>query len=341
MGSFPKADADIKKLSEMVYAPVCTKALFAGIELEVFSELAEPKTHGEVAEKLGLHPDNTRHLLDVLTAIGLLEKNQGVYQNRELAGKYLVRDSDLFVGSHIRKYSIVAGFDDLDIVKWVKDGPGDEFEDKKGLEAEELYGDYAQIIKDNQRAGRAHDVAELVSSLPEFDSFKKMLDLGGGPGLIGMAIVERHPEMKGVIFDIPNMTQVALKALKEYNLEDRFEILSGDYMVDAIGEGYDFILASGALNFAKPDLDLIIQKIYDALNPNGVFMCIQEGMTEEKTDPREMVLGWLPSSLRGASEFSFDKGEISDAILRNGFRSVCKSTGDYFMGEMDIDIARK
>ncbi|MTI60058.1 MAG: class I SAM-dependent methyltransferase [Firmicutes bacterium] len=112
-------------------------------------------------------------------------------------------------------------------------------------------------------------------------------------------------------------------------------------MTDAIGEGYDFILASGTLNFAKNDLDKIIKKIYKALNSKGVFMCISEGLTNERTKPKEMVVGWLPSFLKGY-DFSLEQGEVSDVVLRNGFKNVYKRTANISqMGKVDIDIARK
>jgi len=52
-------------------------------------------------------------------------------------------------------------------------------------------------------------LAASNSELQEFTSFKKMLDLGGGPGLVGIAIVASHLNKKGVIFDRPAIIKVA------------------------------------------------------------------------------------------------------------------------------------
>jgi SAM-dependent methyltransferase len=346
MKEFLKADEDVKKLYDMVYAPMYTKTLFAGIELDVFSQLEEPKTYIEIAEKLELHPHNTKYFLDALASMDLLTKNRGLYKNGELSSKYLVRSSDFFIGTLIRIYSRVSGFDDLDILKLVKEGPNSGYENKSGLESQGIfsdygdYDDYIEMLKNSQRIGRAYDYTNIVASLPEFKGFKKMLDLGGGPGLIGMAIIKKHPDMTGVVFEASSVAGIAVETIKEYNLGKRVEVLVGDYMVDSIGDGYDFILASGTLNFAKQDMDKIIKKIYDALNPNGVFMCISEGLVNERTKPKEIIIGWLPSFLKGC-DFSLVQGEVSDAALRNGFKNVHKRTIDSFMGELDIDIARK
>ncbi|MTI60059.1 MAG: hypothetical protein FH762_08810 [Firmicutes bacterium] len=157
--------------------------------------------------------------MDVLTSIDLLEKDKGYYKNTALSSKYLRRDSELFVGDYLRTYSSTSSFDDINIIQLVKEGPNNDCE-KEGLEAHEMYGDYTEMLKTCQRVGRASEIAAIVSSLPEFARFKKMLDLGGGPGLIGMAIIKKHPNLKGVIFEVPNVAKVAEDSIKEYNLED-------------------------------------------------------------------------------------------------------------------------
>ncbi len=333
-------ESDANKLLDMIYAPMYTKTLFAAIELDIFSELKTAKLHNEVAKKLELHSDNTKFLLNGLVAMELLEKEEGLYKNTPLANKYLLRDSEWFIGDHLMVYHNGAGFEDTDLVKLVKDGPNGQAEGKEGLEAYAIFGDWAELMKTQQRGGRAKELSNLVSALPEFGGFKKMLDLGGGPGLICLSIVNKHPELKAAIFDTAEVGKVAMESVKEYGLENRVEVLTGDYMKDSIGSDYDFILAIGTLNFVKHEMDEVIRKIYNALRPNGVFMCISDGLTCEDTSPKNMVISWLPSVLKGF-DFQLRQGEVSDAALRNGFRSVYKQTISMLTGDMDVDIARK
>lgn len=83
----------------------------------------------------------------------------------------------------------------------------------------------AASIANYQRAVWAQKAVEIVSGLPEFPLFRTMLDLGGGPGLVGIAIVSAHPSMKGVIFDRPAVVKVAETFIKEYEIEDRIEVM--------------------------------------------------------------------------------------------------------------------
>jgi predicted TPR repeat methyltransferase len=72
------------------------------------------------------------------------------------------------------------------------------------------------MMADIERAGYAQKAAEIVIELPEFPSFRKMLDLGGGLGIIGMAIVDAHSKMKGVIFDLSPVVKETNKFIQEY-----------------------------------------------------------------------------------------------------------------------------
>lgn len=58
-----------------------------------------------------------------------------------------------------------------------------------GAESEEIWAQMAITAANYERSGIAQYTAEIISELPEFLSFRKMLDLGGGPGLIGISIV--------------------------------------------------------------------------------------------------------------------------------------------------------
>ena len=188
--------------------------------------------------------------------------------------------------------------------------------------------------------GTAQMLADTIEALPEFSSMQKMLDLGGGPGLMGIAALSRHPSMKGVVFDQPSVVNVTEEFITEYNLSDRMTTIGGDYLNDPIGSGYDLILASCTLNFAKGCMDEMIKKIYDALNPGGIFVSLHDGMCNEGTSPSVHVLNMMTSALSGYN-CSLEKGFIANAMLNAGFYSVRSQPVILDVGPFEIDIARK
>jgi cyclopropane fatty-acyl-phospholipid synthase-like methyltransferase len=226
-----------------------------------------------------------------------------------------------------------------DLSKLIKEGPPPPSQEAD-MSSEEIWAQFAVSMAKSERAGIAQQMAEIVSQLPEFPSFKKMLDLGGGPGIYAISIVAEHPSMKGVIFDRPSVVNVAETFINAYEMEGRMEIMSGDYNHDPIGYGYDLIWASATLNFARHDMDSLMKKIYDALNPGGVFISFHEGLTHERTLPDTHVLSMISKALMG-QDMCFDQGFIADSLLRVGFISVHSRTLDTDWGPMDLDIGRK
>ena len=338
MKNLPEVNLSFEELYRMLVAPIRSKLLLTGIELKVFNQLSEPKSAETVAEIIIAQPVNTGFFLDALAAIDLVVKKKGLYQNTPVTQTFLVEDSPTYLGqfftNQLQWHKPVLN----NLSMLVKEGPPPPSE--MGAESEEMWAQMAITMANYERSGMAQHLSKIIEELPEFPSFKKMLDLGGGPGLIGIGIVATHPTMKGVIFDRPAIAKVAETFIKEYEMEDRVEALGRDYTNDPIGEGYDLILASATLNFVKDDLDSFLKKIYKALNPGGVFISVHDGLTLERTKPGIMVISWLSMALTG-HDMGFDQGFIADSILRVGFKSVHSRTLDTPMGPMDLDVCRK
>jgi predicted O-methyltransferase YrrM len=334
----PRVDISFKNLYNMLMGQVRSKLLYTAIEWKVFNYLTEPKQAIEVARLIGGDPGNTRFFLDGLAACGLLEKKNGLYKNGYEAEVFLVEGRPTYLGKFFMHNVHLFGAEH-DLPGLIKEGPPPQSsQDDAG--SEERWARAAVYNANYERAGVAQYLAAIISQLPEFKSFQKMLDLGGGPGIIGMAIVDRHPTMKGVVFDQPEVVKVSQTFIKEYDMEDRMEVLGGNYFTDSIGENYDLILAKAALNFAKENINSVMKKIYEALNPGGVCVVVTDGLTHEMTKPEIMVLGWLPAAMAGY-DVAFEQGFVDDSMLRVGFKSVCSTTLDLPMGPMDMEVARK
>jgi hypothetical protein len=333
----PELENDYGKLYEMTFVPIRIKLLLTGIELKVFNHLSKPTSAETVAQAIHTHLGNTRVFLDGLAAIDLVNKKKGLYQNTSLAQTFLVEDSQTCLGQMLTfMASAHAPLENL--TKLVKEGPPPQPEQSRF--SEEMLAQSAVMMANIELAGDAQQMVRIVSELPEFSSFQKMLDLGAGPGLIGLSIVDAHPTMKGVVFDLPPVVKVAKTFIKEYGMENRMDVLGGDFNCDAIGEGYDLVVTCNSLQFAK-EIDSVVKKIYYALNQGGVFVSIFGfGQTHERTKPESLVLGLLPSALMGL-DTGFDQGYIADSMLRVGFKSICSRIVTSGWGQMELDVARK
>ena len=316
--SLPVIDPEIESICQLPYVAVKWETLKTAFKLDVFSHLSEPVEAGEVAARLSTHPENTEHLLNALTASGYLNKKNGRYWNKPLAEAYFTRGKDTSIAQALLYMDAWnQGVMNGEMERLVKEGP----KPLPDMTDEDLWEKAARININMTRAGRAQAIAGLVSSWPEFSSFSKILDLGAGAGVIGLAVTAAHPTLKCRLLDKPAVTKVAREVIAEYGLEDRIEVIGGDYVRDPLGEGYDLIMANYTLNFYRDNLDGIMTRVHEALKPNGLFLVTSDGLTEEKTAPELMVVGWLPVQLQG-EDMTFQWDDVPRAMFRAGFAQV-------------------
>jgi hypothetical protein len=330
-----------RPLWDLVYQSVKTNLLISGVNLGVFNVLTDWKDSKEVAELIKGHPENTSALLDALASIDLIKKSNGKYQNTPLSNTFLVVGKPTYIGGFVT-ISNLWNISSAEIMtQLIKDGPPPS-NPNATLGSMDLWAQILRSAGNSQRAGIGQTVARVVSQLPEFPTMNRMLDLGGGAGLIGICIVDSHPTMEGVIFDQPAVVQVADEFIKEYNMETRVKTMRGNYMTDNIGQAYDFVLASQTLGLAGNELDIVLKKVYNSLNLGGVLMTMHEGLTFEKTKPSSMVLASVGTVLRGSKEMRFfEAGETAEAMRQAGFKSIYRFPIELDCGEEEITIARK
>lgn len=337
----PKPDFGFAALAALPYEPVKWELLKTAVELKIFDHLQSRDTAEGIAAKISTHAANTGYLLKALVSLGWLLYTDGYYQNTPIAESFLTSDKDTSIGKSLLfmeswTSSILNG-GMLDLVRNGPPAPED-------LSDESIWEAGARASLNLGRCGRAQLIAAHAASLPEFPSFAKMLDMGAGPGIIALAVTAAHPSLDCVVLDQEAVCKVADEVIAEYGMEGRVKTVCGDYMNDSIGTNYDFIMASFTLNFYRDRLDEVLSKVFNALNPGGVFMVASDGLNKDKTAPTASVISWLSTCLRGM-DMSFERGLIANAMLRAGFVStqsqILNDAGQEAHGPMDIIVGRK
>ncbi len=335
----PKIQGSFQPLQDLLMKHAEAQILMAALELGIFTELTQGGSAEEIASTLGSDPGNTRHLLDALAASDLLVVSGGKFQNTPLADEFLVSGTPTFLGEYLKNTYPWYNVSPEIISRLVRAGPSVS-QMPVAVESEELWESQARSSKNYQRAGMVQIIVRIISSLPEYPAFTRMLDLGCGPGLMGIGVVLDHPTLHAVLYDQHAVATVAEESVREYGVGDRVSVRRGNYLTDPIGEEYDLILASMTLNFAPRDLDSMIAKLYGALRPGGILVTISDGLRDEGTKPESMVISMLKVNLSGRS-FGMPEVRIAGAMLRAGFVQVRGRAIYSPVGELDCEIAKK
>lgn len=308
---------------DLALASVQADALRVALELKLFRLLAEPMPADSVAERLRLHPNNTEQLLEMLWSMRLLERHetpaQGwLYQASWLASRYLDDESKQHCGDawSLRLQALRHFGKNLD----------EQLRTGKASTAPRLAENAANWqaaarlqIAQEQRAATAEAALAVFSQLPEFPHAQRLLDLGGGPGLVAIALAKANPNLHGEVFDLPQTISVAEENIHAAGLGGRLRGRSGDLIRDPIGEGYDLIWCSSVLHFV-PDIDQALRKIHAALRPGGVLVCAQAEIPDSQDAARQMLSYYL--SMRMLGRQLTHAGGLRQAMERAGFSAL-------------------
>lgn len=96
-------------------------------------------------------------------------------------------------------------------------------------------------------AGRAEREARDVVAAYDFTRLRRLVDVGGGSGVLLAAIMRAAPSLHGVLTDRPEAIAEARRRLEADGLASRAECLAGDFF-DAVPPGADAYLLSRVIH---------------------------------------------------------------------------------------------
>jgi hypothetical protein len=71
----------------------------------------------------------------------------------------------------------------------------------------------------------------------------RVVDVGGGQGVLLQRVLEAHPHLYGVVFDRPGVTEAARTRLAEAGLSRRCEVVGGDFFAGVPAGGDAYVLS--------------------------------------------------------------------------------------------------
>ncbi len=316
-------------------------ALQVALEHAFFDHLTSPASAASLAGHLDLNTRSTGYVLELLWGLGLLGRDDQQpphYRNLPVADHYLRADARTYCGDALLFRHRVTRQTGNQLSDYLRNGvprtPAASAAIARG------WADAARLqIAQEQRAVTREMACVLVESLPEAPGLRRLLDLGGGPGLVAIALAEQLPALEGVVFDFPPAAEVARENIEAAGLGQRLEAIGGDLDDDDIGAGYDLIWCSSVLHFVH-DLPATLHRLLAALRPGGVLLCCQAEVPTERQFAAQMLPYYLHMRLQGRHVLG--EGELARVLESIGFCAVEQLNGLRFpVTPVNAVIARK
>ncbi|OHB89144.1 MAG: hypothetical protein A3D13_08595 [Planctomycetes bacterium RIFCSPHIGHO2_02_FULL_40_12] len=310
---------DIEYLNEISYGYWKAQVLFVAVEMGIFTLIkGVGKSDKVVARKIGTDHRATEMFLNALVSLGLLRKVKEVYKNTAMSSRYLVKDRPLYQGDRIRHFHNMWDYwTRLGVA--IKTGKPTAFDDaEKEVDEQRL----RVFIKAMHNIGTIQ--AEEVCRKLHLKKYSSLLDLAGGQGTYAVRFVEKNPEMRAVVFDLPDVIKIAKEHIKKSGMGGKVTTKAGDCLKVSFGkELYDFVFVSNLLHIYEPDENRkILKKCWDSLIENGIVVIQEFVLNRAKTQPIFGTLFSLNMLMGTHKGSSYSEVEMKEWLRDAGFKNI-------------------
>ena len=264
------------RIQRMAHAYWETAALYSAVKKGVLARLTQgPALAHELASDLKLDPRALGLLLTSLTSLGLLIRQDEHYALDPTALPFFTPGGEgdmshavLHLGNMMETWSHL----DQSLVSGRPAAPSEGWD---SAERRHFYRAMRDIARQQARG-----LAARLGLQPG----RRLLDLGGGPGVYAYTFCSEVPGLSGTVFDLPQSRQHFEEEGEHYPARDAVRFEQGDYLKDPLGGPYDVVWISQVLHSNGPDAcqDLVAAAARD-LAPGGALF-IQEFMVDYSGD---------------------------------------------------------
>ena len=283
-----------------------TRALGLVAELGIAQALADgPRSHEALARERGVDAEALYRVLRALASDGIFEEVEPGAFGNTAASEMLGRDgwddfAHLFGGTWLEA---VAALDASGAPSFPR-AHGDEFWAWLAAHPDERAAfDRAMAQGWQSRIDRLESIGWRGDEL--------VVDVGGGNGSLLVALLERHPRMHGIVFDLPETVR------DEQALGDRCTFVEGSFF-EEVPHGDAHVLSTILHDWD----DLPAQRILETIRAaGGERLIVLDSVIEPGNDPDGAKwLDLLMLALAGGRERTAEQWEI--LLHRAGWRST-------------------
>ena len=268
-----------------------SRALYVAARLDIATVLGEQALEaGDIARRVGAHPDAVHRLLRLLAAIGVFEEAAPrTYRNNTLSAHLRsdhARSVRAMVLMHNSEPMSRPWYEQLEAGVRSGEPPF------RLAHGEELFAYLDRHAELDALFSAAMDSVEALAGdafATDFDwgRFRRIVDLGGSRGAKSLAILKRHPHLSAVVFDRPQVIDDAKRhwAGRAPPEMERLQFQAGDLLeaVPPPRDAGDAYLLSAVLHGFDDDTAVkVLAKVAASVGRSGARVVVLEMVLPEK-----------------------------------------------------------
>ena len=307
-------------IRNLLSAPAASAALGTAIETGLLWLLAEkPLSAPEVIQALRIPGKRGYYWLQYLEEIGILENGPQGYSPS-------IPVHDAILGTHSQESWKHLAIDERERTTGIYSlplyisEPGSIWA-AQGLPAPK---DYVEKMKNNPARAREftrmlyevhQPLANAIAELLDLTDVHRLMDLGGGSGMISMALLRKYPALTATVIDIENVCVAGSEIAEEQSLSKRISYHPADFFNDDFPVGFDMILQCDVCIFGLA----LLRKLIGSLNPGGRLIFVEHFSPTEDSAPVTRLEWTFLDSLHDPNFCFPTVALVSDMLFQAGF----------------------
>ncbi|MCB2209903.1 hypothetical protein KQH62_03310 [bacterium] len=281
----------IAEIRKMVSGYARTQELYTTVKLGIPDQLAAgPMTAEEMASNIDAHSKGLYRFLRLLVARGFVNQEPDNRFSLTESGELLRSDhpdsiTDLI--TYTGEFSYRAGLGMYQSIK-----KGEAGFDRIFGEPFFAYLDHTPSLRklfDKLSGANAIERAISIVDAYDFSGNDTIVDVAGGNGTLITAILKANPASFGIVFEAPNVVDETKRFLIENNLENRSQVVSGNFFLNKIPEGDILILSNIIHDWNDPDAINILRNCRSSMGLKSKLLIIEQIMPDLVADGTAVV----------------------------------------------------
>jgi ubiquinone/menaquinone biosynthesis C-methylase UbiE len=145
---------------------------------------------------------------------------------------------------------------------------------------------------------------------------ERMMDLGGGSGVVSMALLQKYPALTSTVVDLENVCIAGREIAQEQGFSDRISFYAAEFSDGEFPAGYELALQCDVGAFGVE----LFRKVRRAVKPGGRLVLVEHFAPAEGFAPPTRLTWTLVDSLRDPNFAYPTFDQVSAQLLQAGFQ---------------------
>jgi hypothetical protein len=299
------------QLMQLLFGFAASRAIGVAAELCIADLVKdEAKSTDELAKQTGMHARSLYRVLRACASVGVFSEDKEKRFSLTPLAEPLLSNAP---GSLRAFFAMMTT--DWQFQTWaelpysVRTGEP-AFNKVHGMPAFEYFWTHPKAGKEFNDAMTSNSAftSEAVLNTFDFYSASKLVDVGGGHGLLLASILKKYPHLQGILYEVPAIAEQARELIESYGLADRCERVGGDFFQSVPAGGDTYIMKHIIHDWNDEQCIIILKNCRKAMNEGGKVLVV-EMVLPEGNEPSFgkfldlQMLQYLPGCERTEAEY--------------------------------------